>query len=136
MNLYLQIVACGLLCVLLIVAYGTFRCKTTDFVDPLTKSFFKGELSNYLDGWGISHFLFFAFLGYKFNKPKYILFSFVLGVIWEIIEYFSKDKPFYISECKYDMTTDKGQGWWYGRYQDVIMNSLGLYVGYIVSKKI
>ncbi len=133
--MYLQILLCAIVIVFLIVIYGTIRCKTTDFVDPLTKSIFPEPLSNYLDGWGISHFLFFTFLGYKFNTLRYIIFAFILGVLWEIIELMFKNKPFYISKCNYKISTDKGEGWWYGRYEDIIMNTLGLAFGYYMSKR-
>lgn len=131
----LKITVIGLLCVFCIVAYGTYRCKTTDFTDPLTFSLFPAPLDKYLDGWGISHYLFFTLLGYLFPEPKLIAYSFFCGVLWEIVEFSMKDKPFYISKCNYTMTTDKGEGWWYGRWQDLVMNSLGLWTGYYLSKK-
>lgn len=133
--MYLQILFCSVVCIFVIISYGTYRCKTTDFVDPLTKSFFGPPLSNYLDGWGITHFLFFAFLGYTFNKPQYLIFAFILGVLWEIIEFSLKDKPFYVSNCKYKAVTNNGEGWWYVRYEDITMNTIGLLFGYYISSK-
>jgi len=131
---YLQISLIYLICVFIIVAYGTFRCKTTSFTDPLTFTIAPPPLDKYLDGWGISHLLFFALLGYLY--PQYIWFSFVLGVLWELLEYSFKSHPFYLSGCKYNMTTHKGEGWWYGRWQDIVMNSIGLLCGYAIAKRI
>jgi len=127
MNDYAKITAICLTCVLVIVVYGTFRCKNSSFVDPLTFSFAPPPLDKYLDGWGISHLLFFALLGYLF--PKQLLFSFFLGVIWELVEYSMKDHPFYLTKCNYNMKTHEGEGWWYGRWQDIVMNTAGLWIG-------
>jgi len=111
-----------------IIGYGTIRCKTTDFQDPLTKSALGPPWDLFVDGWGISHFIFYGFLAYMFPKKKTLVIIFLLGVLWEIIESIFKDHPFYLSDCKYEVTTDKG-GWWYGRWQDIVMNSLGMATG-------
>lgn len=129
-NGFVYITVYGLVCVLIIVSYGTYRCQqATEFVDPLTKSAFSKShaLSSYLDGWGISHFAFFFLLGYLYPGVNYVLYSFCLGVLWEIFEYTIKDKPFYLSRCNYK--TGDGRTWWYGRWQDIVMNSLGLLAG-------
>ena len=127
MNEYVKILLVGLTCVLVIVCYGTYRCKNTQFVDPLTYSFAPAPLDKYLDGWGISHLLFFALLGFHF--PTKLLFCFALGVVWEMVEYSMQSHPFYLSKCNYDMQTHKGEGWWYGRWQDIVMNTCGLWIG-------
>lgn len=129
---YLLITFICFVCVLVIISYGVFRCKINNdnFVDPLTKSFAPPPFDQYLDGWGISHFSFFAILAYFFPKLEYLIFIWILGVLWEIVEYMFKDHPFYISKCSYKLTTDKGTGWWYGRWQDIVMNTLGIIVGY------
>ena len=59
-----KILILGFLAVAFIVGYGTFRCKTTDFQDPLTKSMAGPPWDLFLDGWGISHFMFYGFLAY------------------------------------------------------------------------
>lgn len=125
-NEYVNILFVCAIIVFGIVAYGTFRCKHQNFKDPLTVSFLGPPWDNFLDGWGLLHFGFFALLGYMF--PSKLWFSFCLGVAWEMFEYGVKDRPFYISKCDYD--TDGGKTWWYGRWQDIIMNSLGLAAGY------
>ena len=119
-----QIYAVCAACVLSIVAYGTFRCNQTDFTDPLTKAAFGPPLDKFLDGWGLLHFGFYFVLAYAFPS-QWALIAF-LGILWEMVETFFKDKPFYIAECKYRLTTDQGEGWWYGRWQDIVMNTGGI----------
>lgn len=126
---YLHITIISLICVFIIIVYGTYRCKNTNFVDPLTKSFFPSPLNKFLDGWGISHLVFFLILGYLYPQTQFLIYSFILGVIWELIEYSIKDHPFYLSKCKYNIGTDNTKHWWYGRWQDIIMNSIGLLIG-------
>lgn len=133
MNDYVKITGIGLACVLVIILYGTFRCKYSTFVDPLTFSFAPPPLDKYLDGWGLSHLFFFMALGYLF--PKKLLFSFALGVLWELVEYSMKEHPFYLSKCNYNLKTHKGEGWWYGRWQDIVMNSVGLYIGSTLARR-
>jgi hypothetical protein len=127
-NEYVQIVSICAVAVLTIVVYGTYRCKTTSFRDPFTVALAPDPLDKYLDGWGILHFFFFLFFGYFY--PSKLVFAWVLGLIWELVEYAFKDRPFYISDCQYEIDTDHGVGWWYGRWQDIVMNSLGLLSGY------
>lgn len=123
----LQIFSIGIACGLVIAAYGTFRCKTTDFKDPMTKSLFGEPWNRFLDGWGISHFLFFLMLAYHW--PTEWAFIFGTGVFWELLEWIFKAHPFYLSKCNYTIDTEKGEGWWYGRWQDLIMNGLGVALG-------
>lgn len=131
---YLTILAIGLLCVSGIIWYGTFRCKNPEFTDPLTFSLTdKWGLDKYFDGWGMSHLFFFMLLGYLFPRRKQLLFSFVLGVLWELAEYSIKEYPFYLTACQ--IKTHKGEGWWYGRWQDIVMNSVGLWMGASLSGK-
>ena len=124
----LQILLICILTIFTIAAYGTYRCKATKFVDPLTKSFFGHPWNKFLDGWGILHFLFFMMLAYLY--PTHLLLIFILGVIWEVVESIFHDHPFYISKCNYVLDTDHVAGWWYGRWQDIVMNSLGMILGY------
>lgn len=135
-NAYVEILAMGIVCVFVIVAYGTFRCKmaTGSYKDPLTIVFAPPPFDKFLDGWGISHFLFFALLGYMYPTRNTLIFIFLLGVLWEIIESLAKDHPFYLSKCNYTITTDDGAGWWYGRWQDIVMNTCGMFLGYALAK--
>jgi hypothetical protein len=129
---YLQVVGWCALCVGVIVGYGTFRCHNKGFQDPLTFAIAPAPFDRYLDGWGISHFTFFAVVAYFY--PRQWIFLWILGIIWEVIEYSVKDHPFYLSRCQYNLTTDKGEGWWYGRWEDIVMNSLGIALGVALSR--
>jgi hypothetical protein len=134
MNGYHGVLIISLICIIFIISYGTYRCKTPEFADPLTYALTNAYgLDKYLDGWGLSHFFFFMLLGYLY--PKYVVFSFVLGCVWELVEYSMKEHPFYLTAC--ELKTHKGEGWWYGRWQDIVMNSAGLAIGrYIATKRI
>lgn len=133
---YLTIIFICALMVLCIMAYGTYRCNREDYRDPLTTNFGPKSLEKFLDGWGISHFLFFGALAFMFSDKKSLILIAALGVTWEIIEIIFKDHPFYLSDCKYTLQTDSGEGWWYGRWEDIVMNSLGMLTGVMIKKQV
>lgn len=134
MNDYVGILLLSGSCIALIVMYGTYRCKNSSFTDPLTFAFLPPPFDKYFDGWGLSHLGFFLLLGFLF--PAKLLFSFGLGVAWELVEYSMKGRPFYLTRCNYVVKTHSGEGWWYGRWQDIVMNGLGLLIGSKVSNQI
>lgn len=141
---YGKIVLINVICVMTIVFYGTLRCQGS-FHDPLTNSPFGDPWNKFFDGWGISHFLYFALLGFLFPAKETLIFIFVLGVLWEIVEVTFSDHPFYVSKCDYgsdanvQVVNEEGaQGakkdtWWYGRWQDIIMNTAGMLLGAWIS---
>ena len=131
-NPYVQLLFIFGVVVMFIVGYGTYRCTRKDFVDPITKSLLGPPLDAYTDGWAFLHFAFYGILTYFY--PEQYIFIGLMGVLWEIIEIIFKDHPFYFSDCKYQLTTDKATGWWYGRYEDIIMNTLGMAFGYYFRK--
>lgn len=130
---YLTILCICFVCVLSIVSYGAYRCTRSDYVDPLTRSSLGGPWKEYIDGWGVLHFLFFLMLGYLYPRPHTLLFSWALGVAWEALEYSMPDRPFYMAHCKYKPQTSGGGGWWYGRWQDIVNNTLGLLAGCLLA---
>jgi hypothetical protein len=118
-----------IVCVFLIVAYGTFRCRNRYFKDPLMGNISNiKEISSYTDGWALSHVFFYMLLGYKY--PNRWMYLFITGVIWGIIEARFEDKPFYLSSCK----GRENEKWWYGRYEDVISNTIGMMIGISLNK--
>lgn len=124
---FIMFVIC-MACVGVIVSYGTLRCKGT-FVDPLTLSPVGAPWNKFLDGWGLSHFVFYAVLGYLY--PHKLLFITVLGVLWELVEMSFKEHPFYLSKCHYQAQVP-GEGyehWWTGRWQDIVNNTAGMLLG-------
>lgn len=93
------------------------------------------------DLWSLSHFLFFGLLGYLFpyNLGELLL----IGVIWEIVEdaLASPDSTQMVS-CKKEYggikrkfqdiwcnKTARRGDYWYGKWDDVFANSLGIIVG-------
>lgn len=107
------------------ILYQLFLCNSDLGYDPLEKIHLGvGDI----DGWSLTHFIFFFFLGYFF--PKYYLFILTLGIIWEIIEYITgiinqKNKVTLI--C--DLTRIKRDSWWYSKVSDIFVNIAGFIVG-------
>jgi len=114
-------------CAVLIFMYGNYRCENPDFKDPLQTKLGIGDL----DGWSLSHLLFFMFIGYHF-KGEYLIAAFFIGVLWELFEhYYGEERPGWLGgygDC--DMRTDPLEGnWWYGKWSDIVMNLIGLVLG-------
>lgn len=84
-------------------------------------------LNNYLDGWALSHFILFFILTYIY--PSEWKFLIIVGILWEITEYILSTKNFhYIYNHKYN------ENFWYARYQDIIMNILGILTAFTILK--
>lgn len=150
---HFRILAVAVTCGLVIYAYGLVLCMYK-LSDPLTFSVFPPPVDSYLDGWGVSHFLFYFVLTLIF--PARWLFIFVIGVMWELLEYTFMSMEF--MKCKIrdieimkieehfksEVVVDDDRGgsglWWKGRWQDIVMNSLGitlaLSIRYAAQKKI
>ena len=64
-----------------------------------------------------------------FIYPNQWHFIFLIGVVWEIIEIILSYIP--IFKC-YLLNYGRGQvtEWWYARFEDIIMNWLGIIIGY------
>ena len=128
----LSLICYFVVCAVLIFMYGNYRCDNPDFKDPLETRLGIGEL----DGWSLSHLLFFMFIGYHF-KGKYLIAAFLLGVLWELFEhYYGEERPGWLGgDC--DMGTDRLDGrWWYGKWSDIAMNLIGLVLGSHLLKKV
>lgn len=125
-----QISVIGAICVLVIVLYGYYRCTNGNYTDPLTKSWVSPPWDRFLDGWGASHFVFFFVLAYVY--PSELVYIWLLGFAWELLEFWCKDHPFYLSDC--ELTTDSGGRWWYGRWEDIVMNTLGIGAAVLLRK--
>ena len=130
----LSLICYFVVCAVLIFMYGNYRCDNPDFKDPLQTKLGIGDL----DGWSLSHLLFFMFIGYHF-KGKYLIAAFLLGVLWELFEhYYGEERPGWLGgygDC--DMQTDRLDGsWWYGKWSDIVINLIGLVLGSHLLKKI
>jgi len=110
------------LCVTLILLYGSVRCTTAfHFKDPLLTKLGPFDL----DGWSVSHGLFYILLGYLF--PDHFILLMFMGILWELME-----------EFVLNSILPKGGGcqrWWFGRISDIPMNAIGFMIGVALSKK-
>jgi hypothetical protein len=115
-----------------IMAYGTYRCRTPAFEDPLTQCALKHPWNRFVDGWGLIHFWFYAMVAYFFPACwKEITF---FGILWEVLEMMFKEHPFYLAKCDAQIEQQKG-GWWYGRWEDIVMNTLGVMFGVYLAQR-
>lgn len=130
-NSYFSITMICMIAVAMIISYGLMKCYIPGYVDPLTVKLSSTPYDLLRDGWAISHLLLFTVIGYLYPEPQYLLFAWVLGVLWELTEYGVKDTSIFPSACVHNMVSQNSGRWWYGRWQDVVMNSVGLVVGVI-----
>lgn len=118
-------------CILVIILYGSYRCRYMTSADPITYCPTTGVLCNFIDGWGILHMLLFGILTYFYPHRWFELF--ILGVLWEGLECIASEHPFYITKCR---EIHKSSQWWYGRWSDIVMNSIGITIGYNIARRI
>ena len=122
--------------IIIICSYGSYRCKNPQYKDLLeTPLHIFG-----LDGWSLSHFVFFVLIGAQFPEKNYLIVATIFGILWELFEhYYGKHRPGWLGgygDCK-NLQSDKEEdgNWWYGKWTDIVMNILGLYCGYHLYKK-
>lgn len=122
--------------IFLICAYGNYRCNHPEYKDIL-----ETELGIFnLDGWSLSHFTFFTYIGYYF--PDTMKTSIGLGIAWELFEhYYGVNRPGWLGgygDCN-NLQSDRNKdgNWWYGKYSDIILNYLGFVSGiYLKTNKL
>lgn len=99
--------------------------------DPLMK-IRSPILSNYLNGWCISHFIFFTFIGYNYGGC--LKEAMLGGVLWEVYEFaFGEIFPIVFPKIAKDVDP-LWSTWYYGCYEDVVMNFLGFMFGKYLKK--
>lgn len=88
--------------------------------------------SSTVDYWSLAHFVWYFAFGFIY--PNYPLNFTMLGIIWEVVEdYLASDSNKQLVNC----TSDKinfwcngiQDGYWYGKWDDVIFNTFGYLVG-------
>lgn len=102
-----------------------------------------------VDWWSVSHFLFFGLLAFLY--PSHIGELFVISVLWEVIEDgLAPTNSKQLIDCtkKYDnswqetfkvMWCDhaaREKDYWYGKWDDIFFNSMGIILGYAVRKMV
>lgn len=117
--------------VVVIFYYGHYRCKhIKDHTDILEFQLFEHKSLKNFDGWCCTHFVLFSIMGYVF--PHSIRLSFLFSVIWELFEYSNeKFQPKFlngITDCN-SPNEHRNTGWWYGKWEDIVINSIGLFIG-------
>ncbi len=115
---------------LFIFPYGKFRCSHKTYKDPLETNLFYG-----LDGWSATHFFWFMIIGYIY--PETIILSTIVGILWELFEhYYGKNRPGWLGgygDCN-NLKTDQVNGnWWYGKWTDIVCNTIGFLIGEYIS---
>jgi hypothetical protein len=112
----------AVLCILLIIGYQILiqSINHVTYVDPLLHDI----NGTFVNGWLISHYVVFFLAGYFY--PTTFKLAMIIGIIWEICEYI-------IGYCSKIMSDSLGS-WWYGQYQDVIVNLLGFISGRYVNR--
>jgi|UniRef100_A0A6C0JPP1 hypothetical protein len=124
-----NILAIFILVAIIIILIGYLNCnKTANDYNIFSKNynFTKYKLlDNYLNGWELAHFILYGILTYIY--PKEWFFIFMIGILWEFIEEF-------FSQLDLKYCFHKNYEYWYSRYEDIIMNSLGIGTALIIKK--
>jgi hypothetical protein len=95
--------------------------------DPLLYRIKIAYLSQYLNGWCMTHFLAFTYIGYKY--PTCFEEAMILGLIWELFEFTLGEIVPIISPKLASKIYPNFASFYYGRYEDIIMNLLGFILG-------
>lgn len=89
------------------------------------------------DYWAVTHFAFFAILGFMF--PQHLLLLTLVGIIWEFIETLLGTREIKLSGRRLmligstdengNVTDPEKDKWWYGRVSDIAFNTVGIVIG-------
>ena len=115
-----------------VIAWGVIRCMIGQ--DPLQ---FKIPILDF-DLWSVSHIIVFFIVTYIY--PKEWLFIYIMGVSWELFEYWCgaanpDNIKFLFGNCKLMELSDKyDSNWWYGKKTDLIANAIGVFGALFVKK--
>ena len=131
----IHIVSLLIACIILIFLYG-YIIRSTKTKDHLETEFYNSNLLPNIDGWSVTHFVFFCALGILY--PNHHLTALMAGIGWEYIEQFLGTNKIIISgkrvklvgEQKSDGTYDD-DAYWYGKSSDMVVNILGYSIGNI-----
>lgn len=130
-----------ILAVMFIILYGFFlrRTKTRDV---LAKQIYHHPICQEIDGWSITHLVFFGILGFLY--PGQHLQFLVVGVLWEIIETGLGQNKLEVSGKRLQLIgeqdsegnpTGKEDAYWYGKESDIVMDVTGYTIGSFLADK-
>lgn len=109
-----------ILAIALIFLYGlTLKC--CPLKDNLQTKIIPGTD---IDWWSVLHIVLFAILGYLF--PGNFLMFFLLGAVWEVIEWGTGNPDLREALLGFKFRDNK---YWFGRVSDILMNGVGLAIG-------
>lgn len=127
--------------VILIILYGYFLRKTKTR-DILAKRIFHHPICQEIDGWSVTHLVFFGLLGLLY--PGHYLQFLAVGVAWEVIETGLGQNNIEVSGKRLQLigeqdeegnSTGKKDAYWYGKESDVIMDVLGYMLGSFLAER-
>ncbi len=87
--------------------------------------------------WPFTHMILFTVLTIMFPKPRCILFIFVLGVLWELIENLiglSLNLPKHVLRDSTTQIVQYNENWWAGSLLDIYFNLAGIILGLVLIK--
>lgn len=120
----LQILFVFFIVILVIKAYGILLCMSNLEKDPLEIKPIIWDI----DGWSMTHFVLFLFLGYLF--PGNFLFVLILGSLWELLEYWvGKNNKKIMNGVICNLQKLNQEEWWYAKISDLFINLLGYVIG-------
>jgi hypothetical protein len=128
-------VAFYIVCVLIIITYGYF-IRRTKTQDHLARRIFHHPICQDIDGWSMTHLLFFGLLGVLF--PGHHLQFLLIGIGWEVIETALGQNKIELSGKRLQLvgdqdedgnSTGKEDAYWYGKESDIIVDLLGYCIG-------
>lgn len=124
-----------IVCVLAIILYGHFL-RRTKTKDVLARRLFHHPVCQDIDGWSVSHLLFFGLLGLLY--PGHHLQFLLVGAFWEVVETALGQNRFELSGRRIQLigeqdaeggSTGKADAYWYGKESDIIMDVFGYAIG-------
>lgn len=128
--------------IIVIFAYG-YAIRHFGVQDVLERKVIDDPSVHNFDGWGATHLIFWAFLGFWF--PGHYVQALAVSLGWEGFEDLMGRNQYTLgghrltvigatdAEGRYDVTTDK---YWYGRYTtDTAYNLMGYIVGSALASK-
>jgi len=134
-------VAMYIVAILLIVSYGHILRKTGRR-DILEKTYINHPILQNIDGWSVTHLIFFGILGAMY--PGHHLQFFLIGAGWEMVETFLGQNKIMVGDKRLQLvgeqdetgvSTGNDDAYWYGKSSDIIVDNLGYAIGSAVAEK-
>lgn len=117
---------------------GKLNISTEEKIDIANKDILNNtwfKIGTYpVNGWLMSHFIFYAIMGYLYPNYKCMIIMYGFGILWEICEWI-----FGVLLKERGIQKDNNDKvyvtYWVPNYMDLVANLLGLVFGYFIKKK-